>query len=498
MRSRVGRLFLAVFLSVLVAFTVQGEVMEAASPENSTIKISPVRVVLFVDAPEGGKAAYHEWFVSVAPVLQAPKEIRRIRSYDNVDPTVSPQLLIEFEFDSFLDMAAYLDRADIAKIMADHPNRASDISVHTFIRRSDYAKKEKSATPIKKVFFVNYPVGKKQAYLTWIKSISGTLGEIPQLKASASYDNYYGSTPHRFAEHEFANLEGAAAYDALEFVKAIRSELDVRTASWSQHTFALRSDYMRAEVPEGMVLIPAGAFEMGRNDGPKDERPRHTVYVDAFYIDRYEVTNAQYRQFIRANPQWQKENIAERFHDGTYLRLWNKNDYPVGRGDYPVNYVSWYAAMAYAQWAGKRLPTEAEWEKAARGGLVGKAYPWGDATNPNNANHARYINDTEPVGQYAPNGYKVYDMAGNVWEWCLDEYDKTFYDKSAKQNLFIENEGMLKVVIDDFKTIKTARVFRGGCWTDNILFIRVDNRDAGLPNYASAFGGFRCVRIPSN
>ena len=256
----------------------------------------------------------------------------------------------------------------------------------------------------------------------------------------------------------------------------------------------LLCDPLRAnDVPEGMVLIPAGAFEMGRSEGAKDERPRHTVSVDAFYIDIYEVTNAAYKKFIDANPQWQKANIADRFHDSTYLRLWDGNNYPPGRGNYPVNYVSWYAAMAYADWAGKRLPTEAEWEKAARGGLVGKAYPWGDAADPNNANHARYINDTQRVGQYAPNGYGVYDMAGNVWEWCLDEYDRDFYEKSQKHNPF--NKGSLKDVIDNFRNIETGRVFRGGCWTDNIIFLRVENRDAGLPNYASVFGGFRCVRI---
>ncbi len=247
-------------------------------------------------------------------------------------------------------------------------------------------------------------------------------------------------------------------------------------------------------VPEGMVFIPAGEFEMGRNDGPTDESPRHVVYVDDFYMDIYEVTNEQFKEFIDANPEWQKENIADRFHDSTYLRLWDKNNYPTGKGNHPVIYVSWYAAMAYAQWARKRLPTEAEWEKAARGGLVGMAYPWGDDTDPEQANHARYVNDTELVGQYDPNGYGLYDMAGNVWEWCLDEYDNEFYVKSKNQNPF--NKDSITDVIDNFKNRKTSRVFRGGSWSDNIIFLRVDNRDAGIPNYASAFGGFRCVHNP--
>ena len=125
-----------------------------------------------------------------------------------------------------------------------------------------------------------------------------------------------------------------------------------------------------ASSPEGMVRIPAGAFEMGSTaaEAGSDEQPVHTVYLNAFYMDRYEVTNAEYKKFIDANPEWQKDRIDPRFHDSTYLRLWTASDYPPEKADYPVNYISWYAAMAYTQWTGKRLPTEAEWEKAARGG----------------------------------------------------------------------------------------------------------------------------------
>ena len=131
------------------------------------------------------------------------------------------------------------------------------------------------------------------------------------------------------------------------------------------------------DVPAGMVLIPAGEFEMGSNNGAANECPVHTVYLDAFYMDTHEVTNAQYKAFVDANPEWQKENIPEEFYDGVYLRLWEGNAYPEGEADHPVIYVSWYAAMAYAEWMGKRLPTEAEWEKAARGGLRGESVSLG-------------------------------------------------------------------------------------------------------------------------
>ena len=191
-----------------------------------------------------------------------------------------------------------------------------------------------------------------------------------------------------------------------------------------------------SDIPEGMVLIPAGEFEMGSRTGKNNERPVHTVYLDAFYMDIHEVTNAQYKVFIDANPQWQKANIAEEYHDGVYLRLWDGNHYPKGKADHPVIYVSWYAAMAYAEWAGKRLPTEAEWEKAARGGLVGKAYPCGDTFDETRANYGRYFNKPIAVKQYPPNGYGLYDMAGNISEWCLDEYNSDFYAQSPRENPF--------------------------------------------------------------
>ena len=246
------------------------------------------------------------------------------------------------------------------------------------------------------------------------------------------------------------------------------------------------------KVIDGMVLIPAGEFEMGRQDGASDEHPVHTVYIDAFYMDIYEVSNRQYKVFVDANPKWQKDRIERRLHDGSYLRLWNGNDYPPGKGDHPVNYISWYAAMAYAEWVGKRLPTEAEWEKAARGGLVGKAYPWGETIDATHANYARYIDDTSPIGQYAPNGYGLYDMVGNVWEWCLDKYDSDFYMESPK--IYPFSGDTLTDVMNNYININTPRVFRGGCWTDNGIFVRVDNRDSGSPMYASVFGGFRCVK----
>ena len=197
--------------------------------------------------------------------------------------------------------------------------------------------------------------------------------------------------------------------------------------------------YEEINTPVGMVLIPAGEFQMGSDDedADDDEQPVHTVYVDAFYMDEYEVTNAQFKAFVDANPHWQKDQIDAKFHDGTYLKHWSGTDYPSGKADHPVVYVSWYAAMAYAEWAGKRLPTEAEWEYAARGGLAGQKYPWGNTL----VNDRSWGGNTTPVGAYAANGYGLYDMAGNVWEWCLDAYDAEFYAESQNSRNPISGGG---------------------------------------------------------
>ena len=249
-------------------------------------------------------------------------------------------------------------------------------------------------------------------------------------------------------------------------------------------------------VPEGMALIPAGEFQMGSNDveGDKIEQPVHTVYVDAFYMDIHEVTNAQYKKFIDANPQWQKghwwqtNRIKRRFHNRNYLKDWDGNNYPDGKGDHPVK-VSWYAAMAYAQWASKRLPTEAEWEKAARGGLVGKKYPWGDSIDPNKANYGGIIGDTTPVGTYPANGYGLYDMTGNAFEWCLDEYNSDFYTRSPHQNP-LSGANTVGWLIDNFTNVKTSRVVRDGCNGCDSLAVRVADRGARDPG--GSFG-FRCI-----
>ena len=253
MTMRLANLFLIILIT-LVAFAgcerAQNIAMDGMPPADTTMddtmpemETIPVHLVWLVDYPEGGKDAYLEWIASVAPTLQAAEEVNRIRSYDNLEDT-GPRRFVEFEFDSFLDAAAYMNRPEIAGVFNELPNRATQVSAHTFIERSDYAKTEKKDWPIKGIIFIEYPLGGKAAYLEWVASISSVLIGPPQLKAIASYDNYYGESPHRLVTLEFAKQEDVTAYEELEEIMAVEAELDVRAASWALHTFELRSDYI--------------------------------------------------------------------------------------------------------------------------------------------------------------------------------------------------------------------------------------------------------------
>jgi formylglycine-generating enzyme required for sulfatase activity len=252
-----------------------------------------------------------------------------------------------------------------------------------------------------------------------------------------------------------------------------------------------------------MRLIPAGEFEMGDHfdDGADDDLPVHTVYLDDFYIDVYEVTNAQYKKFME-----EKGHRAPPF--------WNDSQYNLP--NHPVVGVNWHDAVAYAKWAGKQLPTEAQWEKAARGGLVGKRYVWGDSPTPpqgagNLADEAAkrafpswtvfegyddgYAR-TAPVGSFSPNGYGVHDMAGNVWEWCLDEVDVIFYVNSPHDNPIAG--GPLVNIVDNFLNVKTDRIRRGGSGffppgEDPEWLVGVSRRSGGPPSTTAPNVGFRCV-----
>ena len=257
-----------------------------------------------------------------------------------------------------------------------------------------------------------------------------------------------------------------------------------------------------APPPEGMVYIPAGEFEMGSNDAEagNNEQPVRKVYVDAFYMDETEVTNLQFKEFLLENPRWQKGRVNKQFANNNYLKDWNGNNYPQGKANHPVVYVSWYAAMAYSEWADKRLPTEAEWEYAARGDLKGKKYPNGNTITARDANFNKNVKDTTPVGKYPANGYELYDMAGNVWEWCLDEYDSEFYFTFPRNGVArnpLSGANSVGWILNNYTQIKSIRVLRGGSWYYSAQDVRVASRSYATPTNTLHAVGFRCARTVS-
>jgi formylglycine-generating enzyme required for sulfatase activity len=243
------------------------------------------------------------------------------------------------------------------------------------------------------------------------------------------------------------------------------------------------SDSAAYPVIKDMVLIPAGSFSMGCDTDADafsaDEKPLHKVFLDAYYIDRYEVTNAQYRLFILATGR--SAPFADRPWAEPYN--WKGTNYPAGKGNYPVVLVSWEDAVAYAAWIKKRLPTEAEWEKAARAHLVGKQYPYGNTLEMSCANFNKGFfrnNEMKPVGSFEPTRIGLYDMAGNVWEWCQDWYDDSYYKNSPAQNPRGPADGLY-------------RVCRGGSWVNNERYLRCSQRGKNTPDSKSHITGFRCA-----
>ena len=236
------------------------------------------------------------------------------------------------------------------------------------------------------------------------------------------------------------------------------------------------------EVPGGMVTVPAGEFIMGsdpRKDpaaGPQ-EQPLHRVTLDAFEIDRYEVSNVEYLRFVLST-------------GASWPQFWRAKPFPDKMATHPVINVSWQEADAYCRWAGKRLPTEAEWEKAARGS-DGRMFPWGDepagwiksniahpgskrgAKYPPLANINRYDKGVSPYG--------VYQLAGNVSEWVSDWFDPDYYRKGINENPKGPDAGELKV-------------FRGGSWNEDPEVARSAGRNGGEPTRKSYLTGFRCAK----
>ena len=250
------------------------------------------------------------------------------------------------------------------------------------------------------------------------------------------------------------------------------------TPTWTgteilEATLTSLPDYKMDAKGVPMAYVPAGVFLMGSDRGSLDEYPIHPVDLDAFYIDRYEVTNDLYRACVEAEvcqPVRKKSSATRsRYYDNRrYIR-------------YPVLFVDWHMAQTYCEWREARLPTEAEWEKAARGGM-NVIYPWGDVPDCNLANYGNCLWDTSGVTIYdlGASRYGLHHMAGNVWEWVSDWYSDDYYRSSPEEDPQGPDTG-------------TEKVLRGGSWKDDYTEIRSVNREAENPSYSSHLIGFRCA-----
>jgi len=315
-----------------------------------------------------------------------------------------------------------------------------------------------------------------------------------------------------------------------------------------------------ANAPDGMVWIPGGEFSMGAADprgmnhgGPDpmdDARPIHRVYVDGFWMDKTEVTNEEFARFVKATgyktvaeqtpraedfPGAPPENLVagsvvftptsepvplnNHYQWFSYIKGANWR-HPVtatsnikGMDQYPVVQIAYEDAEAFAKWAGKRLPTEAEWEFAARGGLTGKIYTWGDELNPNGKWMANSYQGQFPikeesedgsegiakVAQYPANGYGLYDIAGNVWEWCSDWYRPDYYSILAEAGGIARNPQGPEASYDPGEPSEKKRIHRGGsflCSDQYCTRYMVGTRGKGEVSSGSNHVGFRCVKSP--
>ncbi len=293
---------------------------------------------------------------------------------------------------------------------------------------------------------------------------------LDEMRAKASYD-VQEMHKHIRAAGEEIYLQEANEKHGKDFATYLPEEAE-----------ALLSEEQWRDVA-WMVSIPGGVFSMGTDDPRSNEanRPLHQVRLKAYKIDKYPVTQAQYARFVASTHYRPPLN-------------WTDGHIPRGLELHPVTMVSWYNARDYCQWAGKRLPTEAEWEMAARG-TDGRRWPWGDRMHPENLNTYYQVGHTTPVNAYE-NGaspYGVMDMAGNVQEWVADEF-APYPGSPGDPSIFQAKE------IDpnyhrgsDEKEELIYRVMRGGSWKSDPFSTYTYHRNYALPNYASDFFGFRCA-----
>ena len=260
----------------------------------------------------------------------------------------------------------------------------------------------------------------------------------------------------------------------------------------------LAQEIVQVQTPAGTIheltRVPAGYFTMGSAEGRADEQPVHQVYLDEFYIDRFEVSNDQYAAFlndINRNEDEEGHLLFDIFDADAQIHYDERYAPLLGTEQRPVAEVSWYGARAYCTWAGMELPTEAIWEKAARG-TDGRIYPWGNSIDRSRANYGKEgccrgddsdgFFDSAPVGSYqrGVSPYGAYDMGGNVWEWVMDWYGEEYYAQSPERDPQGPDAGI-------------SRVLRGGSMSSDPYRLRTTDRGGLPPSATYIIVGFRCA-----
>lgn len=250
-----------------------------------------------------------------------------------------------------------------------------------------------------------------------------------------------------------------------------------------QYNPEIKREYTSVEpLQTDMVVIEGGVFVRGSRDGNRDEMPAHQITLENFAIDIHPVTNEQFVRFLAAMQGIKDRNHNDmiRLRDSRIKSTSGKFSIESGYIKHPVVGVTWYGAVAYAKWVGKRLPTEAEWEVASRGGLEETIYPTGETIEKSQANF--FSSDTTAVMSYAPNEYNLFDMAGNVYEWCQDWYGFNYYEASVQEPFCPKGPPQ-----------GVYRVLRGGCWKSLVQDLRCSNRHRNNPRTVNSTYGFRCA-----
>lgn len=403
--------------------------------------------------PSKKRACHYEWDELIDACLQA-------------DPSKRPLQLLPLLRGIDSKKASIAQKKREEEVIVSEPSAQPECSEEFFLKYSVSAPSESNISPLQEVL-----VGAMETTSmpdAPAVAISVPFEDSEQVVESARSVSLKPNLQSSMLERPQTDLDPGAIFQTSSTIKSYSPE---------------RKDVTNVKpILTDMVVVPGGVFYRGSHDGNRDEMPRHQVSLASFAIDVHPVTNEQFVRFLEVmgGEKDSSHNNIIRLRDSRIKRSAGRLSIESGYAKHPVVGVTWYGAVAYAKWIGKRLPTEAEWEIAARGGRETAIYPTGNDVEKSQANF--FSSDTTAVMSYAPNGCGLYDMAGNVYEWCHDWYGYSYYEISTQEP---ENPlGPLQGVY---------RVLRGGCWKSLKEDLRCFRRHRNNPGTVNGTYGFRCA-----